>query len=61
MKRIIEWMADNSVAANLLMILIIVGGAYSLFTLKLEVFPEIDLGGLAERLRHAAKGQELYD
>lgn len=42
MKSIISWMADNSVAANLLMLLIILGGTVSLFTLKMEVFPEIE-------------------
>lgn len=36
----IAWFARNSVAANLLAILIVVGGAVSIFSVKQEVFPE---------------------
>ena len=43
MKSIISWMAENHVTANLLMVLIILSGAVSLFSLKQEVFPEIPL------------------
>jgi len=40
----ISWMARNSVAANLLMIVLIVGGAMiAVFTAKQEVFPEFEL------------------
>jgi multidrug efflux pump subunit AcrB len=39
-KGIIRWFAENGVAANLLMILIIAGGVISIFTIKQEVFPE---------------------
>lgn len=38
----IAWFARNSVAANLLMILIFVGGAISIGLVKKEVFPSID-------------------
>lgn len=37
----IDWFAKNSVAANLLMVLILVGGLASAFTIRQEVFPEI--------------------
>ena len=43
MTRIIAWFAHNSVAANLLMVFIIVSGAMSAFTVKQEVFPEFSL------------------
>ncbi len=41
MNNIITWFANNKVAANLLMIFILVAGLISLSTIKLEVFPEI--------------------
>ena len=39
----IAWMAGNSVAANLLMLLLLVGGVFVGSNLKQEVFPEFDL------------------
>jgi multidrug efflux pump subunit AcrB len=39
----IGWFSKNPVAANLLMILILAGGALSITTVKQEVFPEIAL------------------
>jgi multidrug efflux pump subunit AcrB len=41
MNNIIAWFANNKVAANLLMIFIIVAGLISLISIKLEVFPEL--------------------
>ena len=41
MKNLIAWFADNHVAANLLMILIVVGGVVSLPLLRTEVFPVV--------------------
>ena len=43
MNRAIEWFARNSVAANLLMVFIMVGGLLTVFTMKQEVFPEFSL------------------
>ena len=43
MTRIIAWFAQNHVAANLLMALLVVGGLITLPTIKQEVFPEIQL------------------
>lgn len=40
----IAWMAGNSVAANLLMAVLLIGGLYMGFSIKQEVFPEFDLG-----------------
>ena len=39
----IRWMAGHPVAANLLMTLILVGGAVSVFNIKQEIFPEFEL------------------
>ncbi len=39
----IPWMAGNPVAANLVLLLIVVGGLASAFTIRQEVFPELDL------------------
>jgi len=39
--RLIAWFAGNGVAANLLMVLLLGGGAMTLFTLRQEVFPEV--------------------
>ena len=40
MNQIIAWFARNAVAANLLLIFIMVAGAFTLSTIKKEVFPE---------------------
>lgn len=42
-KGLIAWFARNSVAANLLMAIILVAGVASLFTIKKQMFPEIVL------------------
>jgi len=39
----LAWFASNHVAANLLMMLIIAGGVISIFTIKVEVFPDISI------------------
>jgi multidrug efflux pump subunit AcrB len=41
--RAIAWFAENHVAANLLMMLLVVGGLFSIPTIKQEVFPELSL------------------
>ena len=42
-KGIIAWFGNNPVAANLLMIVILVAGALSIFTVRKQMFPEIEL------------------
>ncbi len=42
-KSAIGWMADNSVAANLLMLFLLVGGLFMITQIKQEVFPEFTL------------------
>ena len=39
----IAWFARNGVAANLLMLLLVAGGAFSLWTMKMELFPSFSL------------------
>jgi len=39
----LAWMAKNSVASNLLMLLLVVGGLLAAMSIKQEVFPEFDL------------------
>jgi multidrug efflux pump subunit AcrB len=43
MQRIVKWMVQNPVAANLLMLFLMVGGLVKGISLKQEVFPEIAL------------------
>ncbi len=42
MRVLIDWFIDSKVAANLLMIFILVGGGITLIGLKQEVFPNVD-------------------
>lgn len=42
MRSLIDWFIDNKVAANLLMIFILVGGGITMLSLKQEVFPNVD-------------------
>ncbi|HET6565476.1 MAG TPA: efflux RND transporter permease subunit [Xanthomonadales bacterium] len=39
---LISWFASNSVAANLLMFILIAGGLFSVFTIKKEVQPQVE-------------------
>ena len=39
----IAWFARNGVAANLLMLLLVAGGCFSLWTMKMELFPSFSL------------------
>ena len=41
--RSIAWMAQHSIAANLLMILLIGGGIWTAFNIQKEVYPQFDL------------------
>jgi len=42
-KGVLSWFASNHVAANLLMALVIVAGLLTIFTIKMEIFPEFSL------------------
>ena len=41
-KGLIAWFARNSVAANLLMWLLVVGGLFSAFSIQKQVFPSFE-------------------
>ncbi len=43
MRRIVAWFAENHVAANLLMVFLMLAGGVAAFTMKVEVFPEFSL------------------
>ncbi|MBW2373399.1 MAG: efflux RND transporter permease subunit, partial [Deltaproteobacteria bacterium] len=43
MKRAIAWFAENSVAANLLMVMVIAGGISALPSIPQKTFPDIDI------------------
>ena len=43
MKNAVAWFAGNHVAANLLMIFLLLAGAFTAFNMKTEVFPETEL------------------
>ena len=44
MSRSITWFVDNPVAANLLMLILLVGGSFSLLSMHKEEFPSIEPG-----------------
>ncbi|BET66392.1 efflux RND transporter permease subunit [Opitutales bacterium ASA1] len=46
-KGVIAWFASNPVAANLLMLVIMVAGAFTTLSIKKEIFPEFSLDMLA--------------
>ena len=46
MKGMIRWWADNHVAANLLMIAILIAGIVGFFKLEKEIFPTIPFPGM---------------
>ncbi|MGD9953211.1 MAG: efflux RND transporter permease subunit, partial [Burkholderiales bacterium] len=52
MRPLMGWMARHPVAANLLMLLIVVGGLSSMLTMKQEVFPLIELDVLEVRVAY---------
>ena len=58
MKNAIRWMANNDVAANLLMMVLIVGGLVMAFTIKQEVFPEISLDMIRISVEYPGAGPE---
>jgi multidrug efflux pump subunit AcrB len=57
-KGVIAWFADNGVAANLIMILIIVGGGVTLWGIKQEVFPEFSADVISVRVLYPGAAPE---
>jgi len=61
-KGIIAWFAANSVAANLLMILIIVGGLITVGTIRKETNPALELNTIQVRVAYlGAAPQEVEE
>jgi len=61
-KGIISWFARNAVAANLLMIFILVGGALSALSINKKVFPEIELNVISIHVAYpGAAPQEIEE
>jgi len=58
MKKAIPWMAQNHVAANLLMMVFILGGLVMGFSIKQEVFPEISLDRVRISVDYPGAGPE---
>ncbi|MDX1776995.1 MAG: efflux RND transporter permease subunit, partial [Desulfobulbales bacterium] len=58
MKQAIKWMAHNHVAANLLMMLFIIGGLALGYTIKQEVFPEINLDRIQVSVAYPGAGPD---
>lgn len=58
MKGTLKWMATNHVAANLLMMLLVVGGLIMSFQIKQEVFPEISLDIISITVPYPGAGPE---
>ena len=54
----IRWMAENHVAANLLMLVLIVGGLILGFSIKQEVFPDITLDRIMVSVAYPGAGPE---
>src|SRR5690606_38471040 len=48
----LAWFARNHVAANLIMLLVLVGGVLSMLNVRMEVFPEIDTQRVTIRVPH---------
>jgi len=57
-KQSIKWMAHNHVAANLLMMVFIVGGLAMGFSVKQEVFPEINLDRIQVSVAYPGAGPD---
>ena len=61
-KSIIAWFGSNHVAANLLMLLILVAGAASLFTIRKQTTPDFELNTIEVRVPYlGAAPQEVEE
>jgi multidrug efflux pump subunit AcrB len=56
--RAIAWFAGNPVAANLLMMLLVVGGVLSVLTIKQELMPELSLDAVTVRVVYPGAAPE---
>lgn len=58
MKKIIDYFVENSVLVNLITVLIIVMGTFSLFSLNKETFPNVDFGFVTVRTVYTGAAAE---
>jgi len=58
MKGAVQWMARNHVAANLLMIVLVIGGLLKASSVKQEVFPEVSLDRVQVTVVYPGAGPE---
>ncbi|MCA9672244.1 MAG: efflux RND transporter permease subunit [Myxococcales bacterium] len=54
----VKWMARNHVAANLLMLVFLVGGVIAALSVKVEVFPEVELDRVTVSVIYPGAGPE---
>jgi len=57
-KGLVEWFARNSVAANLLMLVFVVGGIASISSVKMELFPEFSLDAVSVTVAYPGASPE---
>ncbi|MHC4996596.1 MAG: efflux RND transporter permease subunit, partial [Planctomycetota bacterium] len=55
---LIGWFVRNPVAANLLMLMILAGGALTLWSTRKEVFPDFDIGMVTVRVPYLGASPE---
>ncbi|MGP4763531.1 efflux RND transporter permease subunit, partial [Klebsiella pneumoniae] len=61
-KGVLAWFARNSVAANLLMVILLFAGIVGIFTIKKQTFPEIQLEQVSIRVPYlGAAPQEVEE
>ena len=58
MKQAVAWFAENSVAANLLMVMILVGGFLTIPNIKKEIFPEMSVDMISINVPYLGAGPE---
>ncbi|MCK5912569.1 MAG: efflux RND transporter permease subunit, partial [Desulfuromusa sp.] len=54
----VKWMAMNHVAANLLMLILIIGGVIMAPSIKQEIFPEVSLDRISVSVAYPGAGPE---
>ena len=58
MQRAVAWFAENHVAANLLMLFLLIAGAITCLTMKIEVFPEASLDRISVSMVYSGASPE---
>lgn len=58
MKRIIDYFVDNSVLVNLISLMIIVSGLFSIYSLNKEMFPNVDFDTITVRVNYPGSSAE---